>query len=248
MALVWSHTTEEDHYELRSAGATLRLYRNGVNHSQWNPNRPLGGSIWDLITLPALHRPVGSLKDVLMLGFGAGSVGRQLQELARVQRMVGVELDPIHLSIAEGFFECDASCFELISADAVEWVAASQEASYDLIIDDLYGEEAGVPERYAPTDSAWFRQLADRLRVGGLLVLNTIEPDRIQHLPLLRDRGLKKRFPYKIAYQIEGYENRVLSFSDRPFDIEQLRENFLSIQSRYPRCRGVERRYHQGPL
>lgn len=27
MAIVWSQTIEENHYEVRSAGATLRLYR-----------------------------------------------------------------------------------------------------------------------------------------------------------------------------------------------------------------------------
>ena len=106
MAILWQQTIDDNHYEVRTAGGSVRLYRNGVNHSQWNPKRPLSGSIWDLITLPTLHRPLNSLEDVLILGFGAGSVGRQISELVMPERIVGIELDPIHLSIADGFFEC----------------------------------------------------------------------------------------------------------------------------------------------
>ena len=136
MALLWQQTIDDNHYEVRTAGGSVRLYRNGVNHSQWNPKRPLSGSIWDLITLPTLHRPLNSLEDVLILGFGAGSVGRQILELVMPKRIVGIEMDPIHLSIADGFFQC-SSGFDLIAGDAVDWVNESAEkASYDVIIDD----------------------------------------------------------------------------------------------------------------
>ena len=114
-------------YEVRSAGATLRLYRNGVHHSQYNPNRPLGGSIWDLLVLPALHRPAHSIREALVLGFGAGAIGRLLKDLVGVERIVGVELDEIHLSIADGFFECSEGC-ELVAADAVEWCGTARKA------------------------------------------------------------------------------------------------------------------------
>ena len=163
MALVWSHEEDGSRYEVRSAGASLRLYRNGVNHSQWNPNRPLSGSIWDLITLPALHRPTGSLNSALMLGFGAGAVARQLCNLAEVKH----------------------------------------------------------------------------------LVLNTIEPDKINHLPLLRSEKMDKRLQFSLGYQIDGYENRVLAFSDKPFSQESLKTALLAICRRYPRCYGVAKRYRQ---
>ena len=72
MATIWEQNIEGKLYEVRTAGASVRLYRNGVNHSQWNPNRPLTGSIWDLITLPTLYRPTRTIDDVLILGFGRG--------------------------------------------------------------------------------------------------------------------------------------------------------------------------------
>lgn len=243
MALIWNHESDGNRYEVRSAGQSLRLYRNGVNHSQWNPDRPLSGSIWDLITLPALHRPRASIGDALMLGFGAGTVARQLCDLAGVDRLVGVEMDPMHLSIAQGFFDCSERC-ELVAADAVEWVFDQErQARYDLIIDDLYGEEDGIPERCAPMDLEWFTSLVSLLKPGGILVVNMIEPEKVASLPVLRDRKLKERLSHGIMYQIDGYENRVLAFSDQRFEEADLESALRAICRQYPRCYGVRRRY-----
>jgi hypothetical protein len=246
MALVWSQTIEANHYEVRSAGATLRLYRNGVNHSQWNPNRPLSGCIWDLIALPALYRPKGSIENVLMLGFGAGTVARKLRELVEPERIVGIELDPIHLSIADGFFECTDGC-DLVAADAVEWVqeeaAEDDAARFDLIIDDLYAEEDGMAVRCAPLDLDWCQHMAKLIKPGGMLVFNLIEPRKVDHLPPLKDPELRQRFPYVKAFRMEGYENRIVAFSGSPLDECCFKDHLSEICRRYPRCSGVSKRY-----
>ena len=243
MAILWQERIDGNHYEVRRAGASVRLYRNGVNHSQWNPKRPLSGSIWDLITLPTLHRPFNSLKDVLILGFGAGTVGRQIRELLRPERIVGVELDPIHLSIADGFFECSDGC-DLIAGDAVEWVHESKEkASYDVIIDDLYAEEDGIPLPCVPMDAEWCQALARLLKPGGILIFNMIEPEKVKHLPIFKSTKLKKRFTETVMYRIDGYENRIIAFSDAPFDFKCLDANLKRIKRKYPSCRRVEKRY-----
>ena len=243
MAILWKQTIDGNHYEVRTAGASVRLYRNGVNHSQWNPKRPLAGSIWDLITLPSLHRPFKSLKDVLILGFGAGAVGRQISELVMPERIVGIELDPIHLSIADGFFGCSNDC-NLIAGDAVEWVHESPEkASYDVIIDDLYAEEGDIPVRCVPMDVEWCEALARLLKPRGMLIFNIIEPDKIKHLPIFKSLKLKKRFTETVMYRIYGYENRIIAFSDTPFDLKCLDAHLKRTKKKYPSCRRVEERY-----
>ena len=243
MAILWQQTIDSNHYEVRRAGASVRLYRNGVNHSQWNPKRPLAGSIWDLITLPTLHRPFKNLKDVLILGFGAGAVGRQISELVMPERIVGIELDPIHLSIADGFFECSNDC-NLIAGDAVEWVHESAEkASYDVIIDDLYAEEGDIPVRCVPMDVEWCEALAGLLKPRGMLIFNIIEPGKIKHLPIFKSPKLKKRFTETVMYRIDGYENRIIAFSDTPFDLKCLGAHLKRIKKKYPSCRRVEERY-----
>jgi SAM-dependent methyltransferase len=246
MAIVWSQTIESNHYEVRSAGATLRLYRNGVNHSQWNPNRPLSGCIWDLIALPALYQPKGSIESVLMLGFGAGTVARKLRELVETEHIVGIDIDPIHLSIADGFFDCSEGC-ELVAADAVEWVqgeaAAPDAAAFDMIVDDLYAEEEEMAVRCAPLDLEWCQHLAKLVKPGGMLVFNMIEPRKVPHLPPLTDTELQQQFPYAKVFRMAGYENRIAAFSGSPFVGAVFKEQLREICQRYPRCRGVEKRY-----
>ena len=243
MAILWQQTINGNHYEVRTAGGSVRLYRNGVNHSQWNPKRPLNGSIWDLITLPTLHRPLNSLEDVLILGFGAGSVGRQILELVMPKRIVGVEMDPIHLSIADGFFQC-SSGFDLIVGDAIDWVHESAEkASFDVIIDDLYSEEDGIPLRCVAMNTEWCEALAALLKPGGMLIFNMIEPKKIKSLPFFRSFKLKKRFTETVMYRINGYENRVIAFSEMPFDFKCLGAQLKRIKNKYSSCRKVERRY-----
>lgn len=242
MAELWKRNIEGNLYEVRSAGATLRLYRNGVHHSQYNPNRPLGGCIWDLLALPALFRPE-QVRSALILGFGAGAAGRLLRELVAPDQVVGVELDEIHLSIADGF-ECSEGC-ELVAGDAVEWVQDGAEGGrFDFILDDLYGEEGdGMPVRYAPLDLDWCRHLAELVNPGGMLVFNLIEPEKIPHLPLMTDPVLRKRFPFVHMTRMEGFENRVVTFSEQALDLAVFDTNLKAFCRQHPRCYGVSKRY-----
>ena len=65
----------------------------------------------------------------------------------------------------------------------------ASEGLYDLVIDDLYGEQAGEPVRCAPLDREWFDDITKLLRPGGMLVLNLIEPDKVPYLPPMQDAG-----------------------------------------------------------
>ncbi len=74
MAIVWSKKVAETRYEVRSAGSPLRLYTDGVFHSQYNPEQLLTGHVWDLLMLPAFFYPKNTIKRVLVLGVGGGAV------------------------------------------------------------------------------------------------------------------------------------------------------------------------------
>jgi spermidine synthase len=245
MALIWSEVIEDNHYEVRSAGASLRLYRNGVHHTQYNPNRPLSGSIWDLLVATALFRDPDSIDQALILGFGAGAAGRILRELVSPSRIVGIDLDPIHLSIADGFFNCSEGC-ELVAADATQWVdsnAKSEAKKFDWILDDLYGEEGGIPFRCGPETNAWFNKLASMLTPDGMLVVNFVEPEKMQELPLFANNKLRERFPYAMEFSLPAYDNRILAFSRNDFSSNVYRQNALNFYEAFPRCRGVASKY-----
>ena len=244
MAILWSEFIGDNHYEVRTAGASIRLYRNGVHHSQFNPNRPLAGGIWDLLTITTLFREPESVQQALILGFGAGAAGRLLRELSSPTRVVGIELDPIHLSIADSFFECSEGC-ELIAADAVEWMGhgGKQPDRFDWLLDDLYTEADGLPVRCGPSSLEWFELLANRLTEGGMLVINLVEPDEIESLPPMVDPGLKQRFPHVVQLSLAGYDNRVLALSRVPFESGCFSDRLHSFCQRYPACRRTSAKY-----
>lgn len=255
MAIVWSEFIGDNHYEVRSAGASLRLYRNGVHHSQYNPTRPLSGGIWDLLTITSLFREPALIENGLILGFGAGAAARLLRELVSPERIVGIDLDPIHLSIADSFFDCSEGC-ELLATDAVEWVYETSGAgqgqtkvkdslseTFDWILDDLYGEEDSIPVRVGPVSLKWFRTLANRVSANGMLVINFVEPSQIQALPIMTNLGLQNRFPNVIELSMTAYDNRVLAFSRQPFDLQKFETRLSEVVKRFPACRGVRSKY-----
>ncbi|MFC6979877.1 hypothetical protein ACFQH7_14350 [Microbulbifer taiwanensis] len=89
---------------MRSHGASVRLYSNGVFHSQWNPRDPLKGSLWELLLLPAFFLPGRQVRSVLLLGVGGGALIRLLQQFVGPEKIVGVDLDATHLRIARKYF------------------------------------------------------------------------------------------------------------------------------------------------
>ncbi|MGH1471199.1 MAG: spermidine synthase [Cellvibrionaceae bacterium] len=183
MAIIWCHErtiSQQDgsrikkSYQVRSAGNSLRLYTNGVFHSQYNPLYPIGGTIWDLLALPAIYS-THKIKRVLLLGVGGGAVIQQLKSLIDCEEIVGIELDPIHIKIAKKYFKVTAKknnisksrdknrnqnkkkpCkVTLHCADAIKWLKEYRGKKFDLIIDDLFFEEEGVPQRAVAADSQW---------------------------------------------------------------------------------------------
>jgi spermidine synthase len=245
MALIWSENIDGNRYEIRSAGASLRLYRNGVHHTQYNESRPLSGAIWDLLAATAFFRQPDTIQQALILGFGAGAAGRLLREVVSPHRVVGIDMDPIHLSIANGFFDCGAGC-ELVAADAIEWVNAhckKERRVFDWILEDIYAEDGNVPTRCAPSTEAWFFKLAGMLKPNGMLVVNIVEPSEVKKLPLFTSAKLRKRFPYAVQFSLPAYDNRVLAFSRESFCGREFKKNVLTFYDRFPKCRDVVKKY-----
>ncbi|WP_043316643.1 methyltransferase domain-containing protein [Microbulbifer sp. HZ11] len=173
MAIIWRQCRGGDRYEVRTHGASVRLYSNGVFHSQWNPRDPLKGSLWELLLLPTFFRPPEQVKRVLLLGVGGGALIRLLQSFVAPDSIVGVDIDRVHLNVARRFFGVKGA--ELICADAREYLSGCQQskaAQFDLVVDDLFGHADGEARRAFPADPDWCRQLLNILAPHGVVVGN----------------------------------------------------------------------------
>ena len=99
MAVIWERREDGVLYQVRRQGARMRLFANGVQHSEFHPKRLVTGSVWDLLWLPALLGDPARLRRVLILGLGGGSLVPPLRALLAPERLVAVELDAHHLAL-----------------------------------------------------------------------------------------------------------------------------------------------------
>lgn len=174
MSLLWETTSDGTHYSVRKAGNSVRLYSNGVFHSQWNPKRPFAGAVWDCLSLPCLYRPASQCKRVLLLGLGGGAGVRQLQTLVDFDYLQAIEIDPVHIKVSRRWFGVTQPNVDIIHADAIEWLNQYSGEGFDLIIDDLFGHTGNEPQRVQPLNSAWTEKLDNALNPSGTMVVNCI--------------------------------------------------------------------------
>lgn len=229
--LVWSGSRGGSQYELRSAGNSLRLYRNGVFHSQYNGARPLNGGVWDMLWLPLCARPRESIRSVLMLGVGCGAALKKIADYFPGVTLTGVDLDSQHLRLARRYIGLRGKNTRLHCADARKWLAATGAGRFDVIIDDLFADRDGVPERALPLDEDWCGLLRSRLAADGMLVANCVKAGEAK---LLYRQG-----PLRLAHALQlreaGYDNRVIACSGLPLSARQIRSNYaVLVRAHWP--------------
>ncbi len=243
MSIVWQKESASGSCQVRKAGNSVRLYTNGVFHSQFNPANPVRGSLWELLIIPALFRMPGVVQRVLVLGVGGGTVIRLLNLFVKPQEIVGVELNPLHIQVARRFFGVDKMQAEIIQGDATAWVRGYRGASFDLIIDDLYGEECGVPRRAVTASKAWFQQLSSHLSLNGILVMNFISHEEMTSSAYFEDSATKATFVSAFQLSMPQYENSIAAFFCQKASIRQLRSNLTRITALNPRRKSTKLQY-----
>jgi len=244
MALLWSKHSGGTRYEVRTAGNSLRLYTDGVFHSQYNPARPVTGSVWDLLFLPAFFYPPGHIRRVLVLGVGGGAVIRQLRHFVEPAEIIGVELSATHLMLARKFFGLRAKNTRLVQADAMRWIADYRGAKFDLIIDDLFGEEDGQPVRVAPVDGRWFNRLERHLTPGGAVVSNFVSGRTLNRCAYFTDAAFRRKIAAAFRLTTPVTENAVAVFLKSAANPSELRHR-LNSQPELARALNSGRlRYH----
>ena len=139
MALIWQGNSQGNQYKVTSAGKSLRLYRNGVFHTQYHPERIITGDIWELLLLASLNLPENA--RVLLLGLGGGAVVNLLNHFENLAQVDVVELDGTMIKLCKRFFLERKDRINFYESDAGEWVqqhaSSGDFESYDLVIEDI---------------------------------------------------------------------------------------------------------------
>jgi len=203
MAILYSKKTDAHHYQVRSAGQSIRLYSNGVLHSQYNPRQPINGAIWDLLLLPGflLNTPP---KRILLLGLGGGTLVHLIRQFFPLAHMTCIELDKQHIAISKKWFKLPKKNVTLIEGDAYEFMRTTTN-SFDWIVDDVFQHINGEPERGTDIVSLW--PLYKRcLNENSLLSLNVIGSQQKSQFNAIKSK-------FDLAYELRHplYSNQILN-------------------------------------
>ncbi|MFK5913432.1 MAG: oxidoreductase [Woeseiaceae bacterium] len=230
MAILWQKSINNTLYEVRTAGQTRRLYTDGVFHSQYNPDRAIMGGIWDLLVLPAFFYPQASIQRVLVLGVGGGAAIHQLQRYIKPEKIIGIELNPIHIKIAKRFFGITSKHAELIEADAIEWISTYSGPPFDMIIDDIFTEEEGEPVRVAKPNKDWFETLNKHLSDDGLLVMNFISQKDFKNCAAVTYKKIAKNYESIFQLTLPFYHNVMGAFLKQSSSSKICRQHINEIK------------------
>ncbi len=229
MAILWQKQVGDTRYEVRTAGRSRRLYSNGVFHSQYHPDRPHSGGVWDLLMLPAFFRSPTRIKRILVLGVGGGTVIHLLRRFLQPQEIIGVELNRVHLQVARQFFDIRKDMANLHQADAVQWLNDYDGPAFDMIIDDLFGNEDTDLGRAVPADTAWCSTLLRNLSRNGVLVMNFIGTKALRHSACVSEPFIARHFTSSFRLSLPAYENTIGAFLGHPASSQGLRKNLARV-------------------
>lgn len=233
MATIWFKQTEHGRYEVRTAGNSLRLYTNGVFHSQWNSKKPLAGHLWDLLFLPLCFKPdFPSCRSALILGVGGGAIINLLQHFCLVKKITAVDLDPEHFFVAKHLFgiEQGAALVDCVEQDAKVFIERNTK-KYDFILEDLFlhQKDANDAARAIDATEEWLAALSSALTVKGLLVMNF---ESLRQLQRSLPKATLARLGFKclVEFSLPRYENGVALLSKIPCDQATFQQNVKQLE------------------
>jgi len=243
MALVWRKKAAGVLYEVRSAGNSLRLYTDGVFHSQYNPKNILTGHVWDLLMIPAFFYSSSTIQRVLVLGVGGGATLHMLRYFVAPKKIIGVELNPVHLSVARRFFNLNHKSIELIQADAISWLENYRGEGFDMIVDDLFAEKDGEPISVVKANRKWFAGMLKHLNKNGIIVRNFLSKEELLESAGISNQYIRQQFLSVFQLTSSLNENFVGVYCKRQASSAGLRNNLINVPKLNPQLKSNKLRY-----
>jgi len=152
---------------------TLELNEGQAVHSLRRPNSYLTDNVWDeymIVPFAAQDRPPAR---IAILGNAAGTTARAYGHYFPQTRIDGVEIDGELTEMGRRYFDMDSPGLRTFTADARPFLRQTRER-YDAIFVDAY-RQPYIPFYLATRE--FFELARDRLRPGGVVVVNAGHPE-----------------------------------------------------------------------
>ena len=183
-----------------------------------DPASVLTGDVWDgHLVLPFAGRSAQP-RRVAILGNAAGTTSRAYEEFFPATRVDGVEIDPELSEIGREYFDMNNPRLHLYHEDARPFLRRT-DARYDVISVDAY-RQPYIP--FYLTTKEFFESVRQRLRPGGVLVVNAGHPEGQDELEKVLTATIAEVFPHVLRDPIEP-TNTLITASERPLSAERLR-------------------------
>jgi spermidine synthase len=170
---------------------SLELNEGLARHSLYRPGSYLTGDYWDgFLTAPfaVLRRPPAR---IAVLGNAGGTTARAYGHYFPRTAIDAVEIDSKVTDIGRRFFDMHAPRLRVFTEDARPFLRRTA-ARYDAIFVDAY-RQPYIPFYLATSE--FFRLCRDRLRPGGVVVINVGHPDGDPRLERDLSRTMETAFP-----------------------------------------------------
>ena len=183
-----------------------------------DPASVLTGDVWDgHLVLPFAGRSAPP-RRVAILGNAAGTTSRAYEEFFPDTRVDGVEIDPELSDIGREYFDMNNPRLHLYHEDARPFLRRT-DARYDVISVDAY-RQPYIP--FYLTTKEFFESVRQRLRPGGVLVVNAGHPEGQDELEKVLTATIAEVFPHVLRDPIEP-TNTLITASERSLSAERLR-------------------------
>jgi spermidine synthase len=198
---------------------TLELNEGQAQHSIYYPDTVLTGDVWDahlVLGFAGFDEPP---RRVAILGNAAGTTSRAFEEFFPETRIDGVEIDGELSEIGREYFDMNNPRLHLYHEDARPFLRRI-DAEYDQISVDAY-RQPYIP--FYLTTEEFFETVKDRLRPGGVLVVNVGHPEGQDDLEKVLTATIREVFPNVMRDPMED-TNTLLVASEAPLSAANLRD------------------------
>ena len=201
-----------------SGTRVLHLNEGWAEHSVWQPHQVLTGGYWDQFLLaPLLHGNHG-IRNLAMIGYAGGTVGRAYGRFWPSVDVLGIELDPDVTAAGRKYLGLgDNPRVQVATADGRTYLETHADRYGSIFLDAF--RQPYIPF-YLTTQEFW--SLAhDRLNPGGIVMANVGRVPGDNRLPDAIAGTMATRFASVYSWPVGDFNVIVAGFT-RPVTRDQL--------------------------
>lgn len=203
----------------------LELNEGQAVHSMKKPGTVLTDNIWDEYLVAPFAVLDGPPEKIAILGNAAGTTARAYGELFPETEIDGVEIDAKITEIGRRFFDMDNPRLTTHTADARPFLRQT-DARYDAILVDAY-HQPYIPFYLATKE--FFELAADRLRPGGLVMVNVGHPPGNDDLEKVLSATMAEAFPIVLRDPAEETNTLLIGTFARDASGQKLQDAIASL-------------------